>query len=392
MTKKRKIAPRKIAAAVCLILLLLLCGYKVFTFFKEKHDLEIMYEQAYSNARRNILDKYGFDAEFYESEALKNYNPTTAKYGYMQLKAKYKDKEFSVLSDCTKESPVILDSYQYDEIKSALTSKISEELQGGEVIGFSLAERSPWDDSFFGYYGFQTFYDGNNLEKVLENCFGSINMVFADTDFSNVQIADKLQALDIDVELTSFDTEERLKDFRKVYTEAFLDSYISFKQFAPYITDHFEIKDGEKRRLDIKFQSCGDFMYAYFPVENRDFPISCDIPVRENDGKPSVVSQIYSQYGETEYVDKPLTSEFYFDTGYGDIYIYCPLDALKDYDLENIGAAWFSDGGMSNNRNIEKLAVYGDYAVFCLPFGETYCVLVDTSDFDQYIPDYMARN
>lgn len=41
---------RKITLTVCIIILALLCGYKVFSYFKEKHDTKVMYDQAYSNA------------------------------------------------------------------------------------------------------------------------------------------------------------------------------------------------------------------------------------------------------------------------------------------------------------------------------------------------------
>ncbi len=384
MSKKRKIA-----LTVCIILLVLLCGYPLFTHFKEKHDTKVMYDFAYSNARQNIRDKYGFDAEFYESDEDKYFNSAYAEIGYILFSAKYDGKEFFVISDCKKENPISIDNYQYEEVKSALASEISEELQGGEFVKLSLWEYSPWGYDYFGtysnFYGFHTFYDGTNLDKVLENCSGSLNMVFADTEFSDVPIADRLQALNIDFELTSFDTKEHLEEFCQNSSESYTDDYYRFKLFAPYITDHYEIKDGEVKRLDIKLQSCGDFMYACFS-DKWGFPVSEETEVEER----YLVSQMFEYYGEGEYVSKPITGEYYF--GSWNVYIYYPLEALKDYDLENIGAAWYSDSTETNNRNIEKrITVCGDYAVFSLPFGHTSFMLVDTSGYEEYVPGWVEK-
>ncbi len=383
MTKKRKIA-----LTVCIILLVLLCGYTVFSYFKEKHDTKVMYEQAYSNARQNIRDKYGFDVEFYESDEDKRFNSAYAENEFIRFSAKYDGKEFFVISDCKKETPVSLDNYQYDEVKSALLDEISKEFPGGEYVEYELAEYSPWNEISIGFKAIRPFYDGNNLDEVLGNCFVNISVAFADTDFSNVQIGEWLSGLNIDFEFTSFDTEEHLEEFCQEPSGRYFDDYDRFKLFAPYITDHYKIKDGEVKRLDIKFQEYGDFMYSYFSVGNWDFPVSEDMPVTERSFKTGYVSRMYEYNGEGEYISKPLTNEYNFDCFHGDIYVYYPLDALEKYglELENIGAAWFSHGGGSNYANVEKMTVCGDYAVFRLPDKDISFVLVDKSGFDEYVP------
>lgn len=380
MTKKRKIA-----LTVFVIILVLLCGYKVFTILKEKHDTKVMYDFAYSNARRNIRDKYGFDFELYESELDERFNSIYAEDGFIFLTARYDGKEFRVMSNCLAEDPVSLDDYQYDEIKSALLDEVSKEFPGGKYVECELWQTIPWRTCFWSQM-FHTFYDGTNLDKVIENCSGSLTMVFADTEFSDVPIADRLQKLNIDFECTSFDTEEHLEEFCQNSSESYTDDYYRFKLFAPYITDRYEIKHGEVKRLDIKFQECGDFIYSYFPAENRDFPVSEDMPVTERSFKTGIISEMYEYNGEGEYVSKPLTDEYYFDCRYGDIYVYYPLEVLKDYDLENIGAAWFSHGGGSQYANVEKMSVCGDYAVFRLPNKDISFVLVDASGYEEYVP------
>lgn len=383
MTKKRKIIN-----TVLIILWVLLCGYRVFSYFKEKHDIKVMYEQAYSNARQNIRDKYGFTPDLYESELNERANSIYAEHGYIFLTAKYDGKEFQVLSNGMEKDPVSLDNYQYDEIKSALLDEVSKEFPGGKYVECDIYEFFPWKETAFGYAAFKTFYDGDNLDEVLGDGFGNISVAFADTKFTDVKVGERLQKMNIDFEFTSFDTEEHLEKFCQKPSGRYIDQYDRFKMFAPYITDHYEIKDGEVKRLDFKFQEYSDFMYSYFPAENWDFPVSEDMTVKEG----GYVSQMYWQYGEGEYVSKPLTNEYYFDCRYGDIYVYYPLDVLKDYDLENIGAAWYSRGGQTNNRDMEKLTVCGDYAVFSLPFDETSFMLVDTSGFEEYVPEWKKEN
>ncbi len=383
MTKKRKIA-----VAVCIIIWVLLFGYIIFTHFKEKHDTKVMYEQAYSNAQRNISEKYGFDFELYESDWDKSANTICSKSGWIWLTAKYDGKEFQVASGCLEADHVSLDDYQYDEIKSALLDEISKKMPGGKTVNCELSEYIPWEDVHFGTSAFHTFYDGNNLDKVLGNGFGHISVAFAGADFSDVQIGEWLSGLNIKFEFTSFDTEEHLEEFCQEPPGRYFDDYYRFKLFAPYITDHYKIKDGEVKRLDIKFQSCDDFMYSYFSKGNWDFPVSEDMPVTERSFKTGYVSRMYEYNGEGEYISKPLTNEYNFDCFHGDIYVYYPLDTLEKYDLEleNIGAAWFSHGGGSNYANVEKMTVCGDYAVFCLPNEDISFVLVDTSGFDKYVP------
>ncbi len=385
MTQKRKIA-----VAVCIIIWVLLFGYMIFTHFKEKHDKEVMYEQAYSNARQNIRDKYGFDVEFYEGDEDKRFNSAYAENGFIRFSAKYDGKEFFVISDCKKENPVSLDNYQYDEVKSAFLDEISKEFPGGEYLECDLAEFSPWHETgiCIRFEAIRPFYDGNNLDEVLENCFVNISAAFVGADFSDVQIGEWLSGLNIKFEFTSFDTEEHLEEFCQEPPGRYFDDYYRFKLFAPYITDHYKIKDGEVKRLDIKFQEYGDFMYSYFSKGNWDFPVSEDMPVTERSFKTGYVSRMYEYNGESEYISKPLTNEYNFDCPHGDVYVYYPLDALGKYDseLENIGAAWFSHGGGSNYANVEKMTVCGDYAVFCLPDKDISFVLVDTSGFDEYVP------
>ena len=375
---------RNIFYAVLLLVLVLFFGYKIIMRVKEKNEYKAQLATATENAVRYVRGKYGFEPEFIE-EMEESFD--REELGIMYLNFQYNGKKFMVMSDCLNDNTVYADTYQYEEVVQAVTDKILSEYPNGKLVSIIVGNNNTplfqAYGSFVSFRGFETYYDGSNLDEILTDCQGNVKMVFADTVFSDMGIADWLTERNIDVEFTSFDTEERLEKFE---TAASLDSsYTRYKMLAPYITDHLEIEDGEKQGLNISLQSCGDFIYSYFPTENKGFPVSREITVEEN--HPEAITQQFKRYNEGEYVSNPITNAYIFESGWG-TYIYYPLENLKDYDIENIGVAWYWDGGQSCNRGIEKLSVYGDYAVIRLPYGSRYFMLVDTSGYDEYIPGW----
>lgn len=361
------------------VLLIFPVGYKIITYIKTENENKAQLAMATENAVRYIRNKYGFEPEFIDvTESVFD----REELGIMHLNFQYNGKEFMVISDCLNDNTVCADTYQYEEVMQAVTDKILSEYPNGKAVSVIVVNNNTPLFQAYGSYvsfcGFETYYDGSNLDEILTNCRGEVEMVFADTVFSDMDIPDWLTERNIDVEFTSFDTEEHLEQFEAALPMTF--SYSGYKMFAPYITDHLEIKDGEKRGLNISFQSCGDFIYSYFP--NEGFPVSSEATAEEK--HPEAVAQHYKRYDEGEYVSKPITNVYVFDYGWN-TYVYYPLEKLKDYDIENIGAAWYSDGGAVNNRNIEKPYVCGEYAVFRLPGN---FMLVDMSGYDEYIPGW----
>lgn len=359
-------------------------GYKIILTIKEKNEYKAQLTVATEYAVEYIRDKYGFEPEFIKESGTefdrKNFN-------IMYLDFRYNSKDFMVIFRRLNDNTDCADDYQSKEIEQAIADKILSEYPDGKLISSSVAYKIQLYPHLFANFGFQTYYDGSNLDEVLTGCNGKIEMVFADTEFSDTGIVDLLTERNIDVEFTSFDTAERLEEFETA--SSVISPYYQYKKFAPYITDHLEIKDGVKKHgLNISFQSCGDFIYAYFPTENKGFPVSREITVEEQ--HPEAIAQYYKKYDEGEYVSKPITNAYVFEYGWG-TYIYYPLEKLKDYDIENIGAAWYWDSGQSGNRGIEKLSVYGDYAVIHLPYGSRYFMLVDTSGYDEYIPSFTKK-
>lgn len=383
---------KRIAEIVLLSLAAALLIYRGANHLWTKHKERVMYEQASANAVRYISEKYGFEPEI--TGSLTDAWDLHLQHDMMNLKAKYGDSEFTVFADCMKDNPVCVDNYQYDEVKQEIMGKISSEFPNGICVNYSIATDSSLllgaseeTAISIGFLAFQTYYDGTNLDEVLKDCYGKIEMVFADANFSDTAAADWLTERNIDLEFTTLDTAEHLAEFEAFPTEGFPFGNSRYAKLAPYITDHLEITKGEKKQgVDISFQSCGDFIYTYFPTENDDFLVSCEMTAEER--SQADFTQHFSWYDEGEYVSKPITNSYYFNCRYGDIYVYYPLDKLKAYDLENIGAAWYSGGGFSSNRNIEKLSVCGDYAVFRLPYHQMEFMLVDTSGYDEYVPGW----
>lgn len=371
---------------IILVILLLPLGYTIITYIKTEKENKAYLAMATENAVRYVREKYGFEPEILDITGDK-------KYGYFNsprvdlvfIKMKNNDKIFYVRADKLQENPYCIDDYQYEEIKSAITDEISKIIPNGNVIDFRVCEAGSTLYSFFNKY-----YSGENINEILDVTSGEIEMVFADTDFSESDLPDKLKEWNIRYELTSFDTQERADKFAeyKINSKVITLNNRDYAVYAPYITDHIGIKDSEKQGLNISFQSCGDFIYSYFPISENGFLVSSEATAEER--HPEAIAQYFKRYEEGEYVSKPITNAYVFNRGY-DIYIYYPLEKLKDYDIENIGAAWYSDGGQVNNRGIEKLSVCGDYAVFYLPVGADTFMLVDTSGYDEYIPGWTKK-
>ena len=138
-------------------------------------------------------------------------------------------------------------------------------------------------------------------------------------------------------------------------------------------------------------QKTNEFEYAYFPVEWRTFSMNC----RDVQAVPldyDQLSKSFGYYDEQYCLSKPVSRQYSFDSSYGDVWIYYSLEKLKDYDLDKIGVAWYSCGGSLNNRDISRAEICGDYALFHLPFGEDYFMLVDNSGQEEYIPGWKKEN
>ncbi|MDO5559883.1 MAG: hypothetical protein Q4F95_09840 [Oscillospiraceae bacterium] len=372
-----------IAVASCLVLNFLCTAKKI----NARNKRNALISQASENAERYIKEKYGFDAKMIGRSSDKYHIRFNDYCPYIEFEMKYKDKKFYVVTDTTPGTSYYEDDYQYDEILAAAENYLFQNLSDYAVIDMFI--RSP--DSCLKYLmNKDIIYNGSNIIDVLNKCSVSIEMVMSDqySDLSDLDIIDKLSSGDYTIQLTSFDTKAHMNEFIKSTGKVayYYRNEWRYEKYAPYITDYY-YDDGEQavEQLDISFQKTDDFEYAYFPEEENAYSkTSNNIKIQLSVFK--IIKTSFNQYGEAGWLSKPITNEYTLDGAYGDVWIYYPLEKLKDYDIENVGLAWYSFGGESNNRDIIGAKICGDYAVFGLPDREICFKFVDNSGQDKYVP------
>ncbi|MDO5558941.1 MAG: hypothetical protein Q4F95_05025 [Oscillospiraceae bacterium] len=369
-----------IISLIILTGLLVLYGFRLIDHLKIEKERKAQYAQASSNAIQYVRDKYGFEPEKIESEEEFLDSPYIHNARDLTLKMWAEGREFDVSADNQKDNPVGMDNYQLDEIKNAIIRKITESYPAGEVIDLWAS------DSNLEYNLFTKLFNGDNIEEVLEDGYGYFEMVFVDTEFTDNEITKALKKWNLNTRFTSFDTKERLDEFVKIQYK----NEETYEKYQPYITDRFEISFGKESRIKYFVKSCDEFRYCYFPTDSNKYTDnSYDITISEEE-QSSFISH-FENYDEGNYVSKPLSKAYQFDDLYGDICIYYPVSLLKDHDIEQVGAAWFSPGGQINNRDIAKAEICGEYAVFVLPFDKQEFMLVDMSGQGKYIPGWVKE-
>lgn len=374
---------RRILNIILWVLMVLLWGYQIITYIKRENEHKEQLAAASANAVRYINEKYGIEPEIMEDLDNKYYTRYNSYFNdEMFFRMKAGGKEFYVLADTQEGSSNCADDYQHEEISAAITDEIAKTLPDGCLIDF-------WFGSTRGgaiwHCFMDKYYNGENIDEVFENAKGTIEMVFADTDFSEKGIPAKLEQWNMAYKFTSFDTRERVEQFAK-NTE--IDE-ITYEIYAPYITDCIEspAKDGSKSGISYALKSYDDFKYCYFPTKVNKYEDSSD-NVTVTEVEQSKFSYAFEYHDEEYCISKPLSKVYGFDCLYGDVCIYYPVEKFNDMNIENIGAAWFCRTGQYNNRDIARAEICGEYAVFILPFNNQEFMLVDNTGQEEYIPEW----
>lgn len=358
------------------ILLLIILIINLCIRIKAEYEYRTKYTWVTENAADYLRNKYGFDAELV-SIPEKNTFYWDGNEGFIEMKMQYDGKEFWVAAD--KNSSDCFDNYQEEEILSAAEKYIDEKLPDGKIISMSYTNRKLLLKGLTSVY-----YDGTNLEQILDNNYASLEMAFADREFSEADIAE-LPFYSID--LTSFDTAEHRDEFLNRLPEFRMYEYIDYQKYAPYITDYIGKLKDEVTRLDVTILETDEFAYAYFPEEwNTCTKSRNDIECRER----SDLYQYFENKGVEQWVSNPISKGYY--SGFGDVRIYYPLEKLQDHDPQNLHIAWYSFGGMSNNYNIKRAEICGEYAVFNIPFGESLFMIVDYADQESTVPNITSNS
>lgn len=371
-----------ISIAIILITVLSVCGARYY--YRHKHDKDIAFAKA--EAEDHIAEKYGFEDiilerdEVYPTYFTDNNNFSTA------FSANCGGEEFSVVFYKENGKAECFDNYQQEEIRAALEKYLCENFPKGSIISMYFSGKGvPYP--YVGFMYKDAFFDGENIAGILSECQGKLEMAFYDTGFSQSDI-EKVIPKDsrLEAEFASFDTKELCDECVSEAKEQirYTHFYLILEKYAPHLTDYIYIKNDGVNGLNVDIMENDEFLYAYFPVEPRKLATRTDIAAEPV--KTGKVTEIFTRYGEENYLGKQLSVEYYFDSLYGDVWIYYPLEKLDGYDIEKVGLAWFSAGGMSDNHNIEKARICGDYAVFNMPYGEDYFRLVYSENLAEYEP------
>lgn len=382
-------------------------GCSLTSLFWKIHKKEVYKKElaeATAQAVEYVRDKYGFEPESVDMSkdntfAIENREPS--KESIVMMKANGRD--FYVKSVVTENGIKHADNYQWNEIEAAIVSEIEKLVPDGKAIDVYAYNLFPNENFLILKNVFSEYYDGSNLEELMENSGGSVEMVFPNVDIEKSGLCEKLRSWGLTYKLTVFDTDERAQEFaEKLRHLNENEDYISesrfgkyappYRAYAPYIIKSFSYYSGENggaKTIGYELQDFDDFKYGYFPTHIDDYRGSKSVGISY--GKSGEIARWFGHYGENNAVGKPLSKEYMLENGYGDVVIYYPLEKFKDMNINKVGLAWFiKDSYVTNNRDIAHAEVCGDYAVFSVhcPDDNMSFVLVDMNGQENYTPEY----
>ncbi len=384
----------KISMVIIAIMILLL-GYIIGypEMWQEKRAYKEKLAAASEFASGYIAEKYGFEARIVENEETDSWNKynNSSKFascvGYIEKPEDWNftfdmeadGREFTVKVCIGSEETFANDNYQYEEIKAAalseLETEISRSLPGVNILGIGMGDN--YDYSFFSKY-----YDGNNIDEILESSRGHIEAIFADADFSSPYsrgIIDKLvYEWGFDIRFISFDRSEIMEDFLK--HESTYSAIYEYDMYAPHITDIVNIYEGEEHSADsYRLKSCGELIYCSSPYDKNITEADAD--------NAAEFAEIFEENSEGLRLGTPLPciSGVYKMNECAAMYIYIPLDKLRaeGIDADNLGAAWCKKKLDKYECGIKGAVICGDYAVFRMYFynaDDIMFMLVDSAE------------
>ncbi len=393
---------RKLSTIVSLCIIAAILLGQITLRIIEKKKAEKLHDHAVAAAQEYLQTKYGFTTNLKDESEYPARRNILLRQGIHEFSAEYNGRSFYVWVNTNSEAiNKCKDSYQFEDMYAEIKNRLYSEFPTSFIHYFWLGDDDEWDASMLLYGGFSEYYDGSNLDDIIKKCGkGGIKFCVANASFKDSDLPQMLSDLNFSYCLTAFDTEDHLNEFKKLVDSdsQLFTEYSQYKYAYPYITENINNLHGEISTPQIVLREAEDYVYSYLPIENAGFPVAADIaPPTALETKAFTELFYYGgsktspAYDEREYVDTPVSVPQYFECGYGDVMIYYPLEKLKNYRIEDISYAWYSRGGFSNNRNIEKPVIFGDYAVLRLQYGEMSFMLVDMSGKGEYTPGWAAK-
>lgn len=401
---------KKKSALTILMWVLVLGGLAVglIPLFSRLHEKEVYKKElaeASSQAVEYVRDKYGFEPELVdmaEDETFVRNNASPSVESVIPMKAN--GREFYVHLYAWSDGNERSDSYQWNEIEAAIASEIEKIVPGGNAIEI-YAYNKLSNNTFQLKNCFAEYYDGSNLEELMKNSGGNVEMTFPNdnTDIPASGLCEKLRGWGLKYKLTVFDSDERAEEFaeklrllnenRSYYSYSNFGNFAPlYRTYAPYIAESFFYYNEEKggaKTIGYELQSFDDFKYGYFPTHIDDYRGSMSVGISY--GESGEIAKWFGHYDEGYAVEKPMSKEYILDNGYGEAVIYYPLEKFEGMDIDKIGLAWFvKDSIITNNRDIASAEVCGDYAVFSVRSSDNNMrfMLVDMDGREDYVPEY----
>lgn len=308
-----------------------------------------------------IKEKYGIEPEAQEATECIG----ASYYGITLYEGK--KKFFVFLSE---ETDFLADTYQYEEIRTTLEKHITETYPNFQYSDISIAHTLPGD--FMGYRLFldrDTYFDGSNLDEVLQDAKIQLTMYYAETEFTDCALFQELQEWDTDGAFVSFDTQEHLEQYLNMGTvlmpHADEDEEYYGKDifYAPYIQQIWRLNKEKSYSANYPLKEGNGFLYCCPSVPELSFGMTDTTALAMN---------IYGNSNREEWentLNHAISDAYQFlGCNWNNIYVYLPIAEFPDYD--NCNALWFAFNTGHNINGSRKLTKCGDYAVFNISAGE----------------------
>ena len=285
-------------------------------------------------AQDYLQQKYGFKGKPQKTSRLADYSNVlfTDEKGY---------RIYRVYLDPNRQP--VLDTYQYDEIVSALKTRIMEDYPDCHEVLLSLSCPEQYIEQLgatarytFGLDA-DTKFDGSNLDAILTNCEIELMAYFSETDLEKAPLTDLLETHCIDGRFVAFDTQAHLMECRRAGWSSRSASVPDDVLYAPYIT--------QIREFGSKSQSSALTNYPLH--EGEGFLYCCP-----------AFPQVQCMESEQQPEDA-VTKSFWLDSGDHAAYIYYPIESLPD--SESLYVKYGANAGESTSK--DSLIPCGDYAV-----------------------------
>lgn len=268
------------------------------------------------------------------------------------------------------ETGFLADTYQYEEIKAALEKYIAETYPNCQYSYISIAYTP--SEEILGYrfcLERNTYFDGSNLDEVLQDAEIQLTMYYAETEFADCALFQELQEWNTNGAFVSFDTQEHLEQYLdtgtilRPYEDEDIEHYRQDICYAPYIQQIWKLNKEKSCSTNYPLKEGNDFLYCCPAVPELSFGME-DATV--------LAMNIYgsSNREECENALNHAVSDAYqfLGSNWNNIYVYLPIAEFPDYD--NCNALWFASNTGQNINSSSKLTKCGDYAVFSISAGE----------------------